>query len=216
MFKRVLFFSIGVFFLFLGGHIHRSVEQANAQTTRAQICYSAHVSGYGWLAEVCDENWAGTTGQGRQMEAIKIRIVNGPSNLIVIYRVCVQRDRNNIGAGCYWQDWRMNNQVAGTTGQALAIQGLQIGTTWNGGSQSSVALCYQVHQSYGGWLGWVRAQPLALPNNVIGPKVPIVGSPDYSPNPVFNPDARGNGRWLEAFQVTIQVPAQSTTCPTRG
>lgn len=40
-----------------------------------RVCYEAHVAGLGWLGEVCDGQVAGTTGQARQLEALRVRII---------------------------------------------------------------------------------------------------------------------------------------------
>ncbi len=36
------------------------------------VCYQAHVGGVGWAFPVCDGMVAGTTGQGRRLEAIRV------------------------------------------------------------------------------------------------------------------------------------------------
>ena len=50
------------------------------------ICYQAFVQGLGWQDEVCDGSLAGTQGQDRRMEAVKIRLSAAPHG----YRVCYQ------------------------------------------------------------------------------------------------------------------------------
>jgi uncharacterized protein YjdB len=61
---------------------------------------------------------AGTTGQAKGMEAIRIQLVNAPTNPHVAYRVYVR----NQG----WQSWKRDGAMAGTTGQARPIEAIQI------------------------------------------------------------------------------------------
>ena len=57
---------------------------------------------------------AGTTGKGLQMEALKIYLVDGDGNSVIVYRANV----SNIG----WQSWVKNGQTAGTTGQSKQLR----------------------------------------------------------------------------------------------
>ena len=88
----------------------------NIAQASPQIAYQVHVSGYGWLDWVGNGSLAGTTGQGRPMEAIKIQ-VKGQS-YDVYYRVHVA----NYG----WLNWVKNGAIAGTTGQSRPIEAIQI------------------------------------------------------------------------------------------
>jgi len=82
------------------------------------ITYRAHIAHDGWLSWVSDGTVAGTTGQGKALEAIEIKLVDAPYDLHVSYRVYVQ--------GIGWQEWKSDGQTAGTTGQSLAIQAIEI------------------------------------------------------------------------------------------
>lgn len=101
------------------------------------LTYSAHVAGIGWLPDVTSPATAGTTGQSRQMEAIRIG-----TGLGLTYRAHVA----NIG----WLPWVGPPFVAGTTGQARRMEALQIkldpeiAVSWS-------VLC-QAHVAGIGWL----------------------------------------------------------------
>jgi uncharacterized protein YjdB len=92
-----------------------SCQSVMAETTPT-IYYQAHVQDIGWQNWVSNGSVAGTTGQAKQIEAIRISSDRG--NLNVNYRVHVQ----DIG----WQKWVSNGSVAGTIGQAKQIEAIQI------------------------------------------------------------------------------------------
>ena len=83
----------------------------------ASIEYQAHVQDIGWESWKKDGAQAGTTGQNKKIEAIKIKITN-LSGYSVMYRAYVE------GQG--WQDWVKNGETAGTTGKNLRLEAIQI------------------------------------------------------------------------------------------
>ena len=83
----------------------------------ASIEYQAHVQDIGWESWKKDGAQAGTTGQNKKIEAIKIKITN-LSGYSVMYRAYVE------GEG--WQDWVKNGETAGTTGKNLRLEAIQI------------------------------------------------------------------------------------------
>ena len=79
--------------------------------------YEAHVQDIGWQGWKNEGQIAGTTGQSKRIEAIRIKLKN-TDKYSVQYRVHVQ----DIG----WQDWCENGEMAGTTGQSKRIEAIQI------------------------------------------------------------------------------------------
>ncbi|MGN0286794.1 MAG: NlpC/P60 family protein, partial [Atopobiaceae bacterium] len=111
------------------------------------IEYSLHCAGIGWQDSVRDGALAGTVGQGRQAEALRINLAGEGSNSIsgqVNYRAHVQ------DAG--WQGWVSNGQVAGTTGQSRRLEALQV--TLSGQLAQFFDVYYQAQVADVGWLGW--------------------------------------------------------------
>ena len=53
------------------------IEAIEIKTSQGGIQYRAHVANIGWQGWVRDGATAGTTGQGRKIEALEIRIVGG-------------------------------------------------------------------------------------------------------------------------------------------
>ena len=101
---------------------------------RYNILYQAYVDGLGWQPTKKNGAIAGTTGQSRAIQAIRISIQYkyGPQSSTgmseneyiqnldqsIFYQAHVQ----NIG----WQNTVMNYETAGTTGQSLRIEAIQI------------------------------------------------------------------------------------------
>ena len=77
--------------------------------------YRAHLENLGWQDVKDASQEAGTTGQGRKMEAIYLWGNNG---LDLKYRVHIE----DIG----WQEWKNNGEMAGTTGQNKRIEAIEI------------------------------------------------------------------------------------------
>lgn len=77
--------------------------------------YRVHLENLGWQDVRDASEEAGTTGEGRKMEAIYLWGNNG---LDLKYRVHIE----DIG----WQDWKNNGEMAGTTGQNKRIEAIEI------------------------------------------------------------------------------------------
>lgn len=116
-----------------------AVNQTNS-TNNLAVQYQAHVQNIGWQNPVADGQLAGTTGQGLQMEALKIGLTNSPSGAGICYQAHVQ----NIG----WLNEVCNNQVAGTTGQGLGMEAIKIRLINPPGGRR---VCYQAHVQNIGW-----------------------------------------------------------------
>lgn len=112
------------------------------------VAYEAHVSGLGWMGEVSDGALAGTTGQSRQIEAIRVRLGSGTNAMPggVEYRAHV--------AGDGWLNWVSNDAVAGTTGQSRRLEAFQARLT--GEIAKYFDVWYQAHVADIGWLGWAK------------------------------------------------------------
>ena len=106
-----------------------------------QVAYRVHVAGGGWLNWVRDGAVAGTTGQGRQVEAIIIQ-----SDVPLLYQVHV--------AGYGWLNWVSNGEGAGTTGQNRQMEAIRIRVANR--YANSYNVYYRVHVAGYGWLDWVR------------------------------------------------------------
>ena len=108
----------------------------SAQSVR----YQAHVQDYGWMAEVKDYEVAGTTGQSKRLEALRIHL-EGLPGASIRYNAHVQ----NIG----WQGEKHDGEMAGTTGRSLRLEAMRI---YLQGAPANMAVCYRMHVKDCGWL----------------------------------------------------------------
>ena len=109
------------------------------------ISYRSHVSDIGWQAWVHDGALAGTTGQAKSMEAIRIKLDLPSDDLGIRYRA----HSAQIG----WQDWVDSGELGGTTGRSLQLEALQIELT--GADAGRYDIRYRTHVAEIGWQGWV-------------------------------------------------------------
>ena len=121
-----------------------STENNNVNNSIA-INYQAHVESIGWQSYVNNGETAGTTGQSKQMEALKIKIVN---NTGITGGIEYQTHVESIG----WQNYVSNDETAGTTGQGKQIVAIRIRLT--GDLANSYDIYYRVHVSDIGWMAW--------------------------------------------------------------
>ena len=92
------------------------------------VAYSTHVQSYGWQADKFNGMTSGTTGLGKRLEAIKIK-VGGEYDLGVTYQTHVQ----TLG----WLGWAKNGETAGTSGFAKRLEAIQIYVVPKGMTPSS-------------------------------------------------------------------------------
>jgi uncharacterized protein YjdB len=104
-----------------------------------RVSYQAHVQDYGWLAWVKDGEVAGTTGQSRRMEALKVKLPRHSHG-----HVCYSAHVQNIG----WQHRVCDGEVAGTTGRSLRMEAVKI---WLKDAPRRWKVCYSAHVQDIGW-----------------------------------------------------------------
>ena len=110
------------------------------------ITYQAHVADIGWQKYVSDGKTAGTTGKGKQIEAMRIEIEDKEYTGSVEYRAHVA----DIG----WQKYVSEGNLAGTTGKNKQIEAVSIRLT--GEMAEKYDIYYRVHSADFGWLGWTK------------------------------------------------------------
>ena len=126
-------------------------EAAPGETARPYIGlnsvrYEAHVQSYGWMRAVSDGSTAGTEGEARRLEGIRITLDNAAGLEGITYRAHVQ----TYG----WQNWVSEGALAGTEGESKRLEALEIKLT--GEMEQKYDIYYRAHvQSYG-WLDWAK------------------------------------------------------------
>ncbi len=111
------------------------------------IRYSVHVQSYGWQPEAENGHMAGTVGEAKRLEAVRISLKK-PDNLSgsLQYRTHVQ----SYG----WMDWTEEGQISGTSGRSKRLEAIQIRLT--GEIAEGYDVYYRVHAQTYGWLGWAK------------------------------------------------------------
>ena len=110
------------------------------------LTYCAHVQDYGWMNPVTSNQVAGTTGQSKRVEALKIGL---PENLRSLGDIRVETHVQDYG----WIGAVGNNQLAGTTGQSKRVEALKVSLTGELANQYDII--YRVHVQDIGWLNAV-------------------------------------------------------------
>ena len=97
----------------------------------------------GWQNQVENGAISGTTGMGRQIEAVKMQLQNQDVDGSIEYKVHVA----DIG----WQDFKSEGEMAGTTGSNKQIEAIAIRLT--GEMAEKYDVYYRVHSADFGWMG---------------------------------------------------------------
>lgn len=117
-----------------------------AENKAPSVSYMVHVQTYGWQRTVQDGAVAGTSGQAKRLEGIKIQLDNAGISGGISYTTHVQ--------GIGWQNWVSNGAMAGTNGQARRLEAIQI--RLNGEIEKQYDILYRVHVQTYGWQDWVK------------------------------------------------------------
>ena len=110
------------------------------------VGYQTHVQDYGTQAYVYDGATAGTEGECKRMESIRMKLPSSVNSSIQ-YRSHVQ----DIG----WEKkWASNGSLSGTTGQCKRLEAIQI--KLSGDVAKNYDVYYRVHAQDYGWLAWAK------------------------------------------------------------
>lgn len=119
----------------------------NVDDSKMHIQYEAHVSNIGWMSSKRDGSTAGTTGQSKSVEDLKVGILNPVED------GSVQINANVSGIG--WQGWDTPSaSEGGTTGQGRAVEAVRLRPT--GSLAKDYDVYYRVHASNIGWMAWAK------------------------------------------------------------
>ena len=116
------------------------------------IGYQAYIENAGWLPSVIskgnDVATAGTTGNKKRMEALKIFLVDSNGDSVLEYCGYVESKG--------WQVWRdsSTDNFAGTTEQSKRMEGIQIRLKYKYADKYDVV--YRTHMQDAGWGEWVK------------------------------------------------------------
>lgn len=149
--------SLDVRIVYSDVSLYASNGTGQAYYERPSVQYNVHMQDYGWLGNVGNGQVAGTTGQGKRVEAFQLSLTGELANR---YNILYQAYVDGLG----WQPTKKNGAVAGTTGQSRAIQAIRISIQYKYGPQSSTGMSegeyiqnldqsifYQAHVQNIGW-----------------------------------------------------------------
>ena len=105
------------------------------------ISYTTHIQDIGWQNQVKDGEMAGTEGQAKRLEAIKITLKD-LSGVKIKYQTHIQ----DIG----WQDWKYDGTLAGTEGESKRLEAIKIELE----ESDKYSIMYRVHIQDIGWQDW--------------------------------------------------------------
>lgn len=97
-----------------GTVLHNTGVLQEQKDRKGEVSYQGHLRSIGWVNWQCDGAMAGSTGQGKRLEALKIE----SGDTVYLYRVH-QKKRG-------WSKWCVNGQWAGEKGQSLQIEAVEI------------------------------------------------------------------------------------------
>ena len=122
-----------------------------ANDNYATVSYQAHVQSYGWQNYVKDGSLAGTMQEWKRLEALKIKVESS-------YEGNIEYQSYIEGKG--WEkSYKKNNEISGTTGQALRIEAIKIRLT--GELAEKYDVYYRAYTEKNGWLGWAKTDEIA-------------------------------------------------------
>lgn len=127
-----------------------SVDRYGIDRPGTDVTYLAYVSWRGWQQQVQNGATAGTTGEGRRMEAAQLRIANGPSEMGICYQAHVK------GKG--WMTPSCDGKETGTIGENRRMEAIRI---WLTRFPQGCSIEYRAHVRGLGWLDWVQYSQVA-------------------------------------------------------
>ena len=117
-------------------------NQSTTSKNNVGVTYQGHVQNIGWQNYVSDGAISGTSGKSYRVEALRIKLVNPPTNGKIKYQSHVQ----NIG----WQEWKSDGEMTGTSGKSYRVEALRIKLE----NMPDYTIQYRVHVQNIGWQDW--------------------------------------------------------------
>lgn len=163
---------------------NKDEEDADGEETQPiSVEYQAHVQTYGWQKTVKDGELAGTSGQSKRVEAIKMKLTNLPEEYEgsgIEYAVHVQ----TYG----WQNPVTDDAVAGTSGQSKRLEAITVRLT--GPIANDYHVYYRTHVQTYGWLGWAsdgaKAGSATASKRMEGIEIKLVKNGEEAPEDTVN------------------------------
>lgn len=131
-----------------GGDAPEKVGTTDNAMEARLVSYQTHVQTYGDQDYVYDGAIAGTSGESKRMESIRIKLPSTSSEDGGI------EYRSHIQTYGWEKNWKKNGELSGTTGESKRLEAIQIKLT--GAIADKYDVYYRVHAQQFGWLGWAK------------------------------------------------------------
>jgi uncharacterized protein YjdB/N-acetylmuramoyl-L-alanine amidase len=155
---------------------NNNVDMPTITTSDIGVACNAHVQDYGWKGWVYNGEIAGTTGEGKRVEALWVYPYNLPTGATITATAHIQ----DVG----WKTYNITSEGAmiGTTGQSKRIEALSF--KLNGAP--GYVIEYRVHSETFGWSNWAsqgeQAGTTGMAKRVEAVQMRIVKSEDKTVN----------------------------------
>lgn len=113
---------------------------------KQDIYIQVHIQDTGWQDWKNGNDLVGTTGEGKRVEAIRMKLGSPFKASGIKYRMHIQNEG--------WHNWNGDGDMNGTEGKSLRAEAIQIELTGNIALDYDVI--YRVHCQDIGWLEWVK------------------------------------------------------------
>ena len=160
------------------------VYEESAEEAAISVVYQTHAQSYGWQKQVSDGQTAGTTGESKRLEALKIYLKSESEEALdggIQYQAHVQ--------GYGWMSWVSDGQTAGSTGESKRLEAVKIRLT--GALSEKYDVYYRLHIQSFGWLGWAKngekAGSEGLSKRAEAIEICLVKKGEAAPGPVTTP-----------------------------
>ncbi len=100
-------------------YLNDNIQDDEGNIITGAIEYQAHCQKYGWMDWVSEGEIAGTLGESKRMEAIRIRLTGEISNFYDVYYRVHSSKWGTLG-------WAKNGEESGTNGYSKAIESIEI------------------------------------------------------------------------------------------
>ena len=131
-----------------GGDAPDKVGKTDTAMEARLVSYQTHVQTYGTQDYVYDGATAGTSGESKRMESIRIKLPSTTSEDGGI------EYRSHVQTYGWEKNWKKTGELSGTTGQSKRLEAIQIRLT--GAIKDKYDVYYRVHAQHFGWLGWAK------------------------------------------------------------
>ena len=131
-----------------GGDAPDKVGKTDTAMEARLVSYQTHVQTYGTQDYVYDGATAGTSGESKRMESIRIKLPSTTSEDGGI------EYRSHVQTYGWEKNWKKTGELSGTTGQSKRLEAIQIRLT--GAIKDKYDVYYRVHAQNFGWLGWAK------------------------------------------------------------